>query len=227
MSLVAALGLAASACTPDSGAADPPPPTEATVAPTTVPPTTASPTTAPATTIPTTVPPTTIPTTSPLPGERPEFSTPEEEIRWVFGEFWTAFDAAILADPIDTAASDLDLYGTSQLADEVRADLRSFRDDEITMSLPEASQARREIMQVTAEESAEPVSEEDLTAALQFCEVDDVVVADNAGQVVDDEIVTRSFLMLFDRLDDGRWYAAGYRQLQSWEGVAGCALRSS
>lgn len=62
------------------------------------------------------------------------------------------------------------------------------------------------------------------TAQLQECSVNDGVVYEvDSGQVIDDTVVTRSVEATMEQVD-GVWKLAATRVVQSWEGVAGCAL---
>lgn len=63
-------------------------------------------------------------------------------------------------------------------------------------------------------------------ATIQDCAVnDDVVYRVATGEVVDDSVVTRSVSATMRRIG-GEWKVVSSREVQKWEGVAGCALSS-
>lgn len=64
------------------------------------------------------------------------------------------------------------------------------------------------------------------TATIQDCSVNDSIVYRVAtGEVIDDSVVTRSVTATM-RKADGEWRIESTREIQKWEGVAGCALAS-
>ncbi|MDZ7734466.1 MAG: hypothetical protein U5R31_16585 [Acidimicrobiia bacterium] len=70
------------------------------------------------------------------------------------------------------------------------------------------------------------VSVEGDVAEVQECVVDDGLVIDtHTGEVVDDEVSTAQRAGELRRVE-GRWRVAATSIIQSWEGVAGCALGS-
>ncbi|MDY7106809.1 MAG: hypothetical protein S0880_37010 [Actinomycetota bacterium] len=62
------------------------------------------------------------------------------------------------------------------------------------------------------------------TAEVAVCSIDDGVIYEVAtGAVVDDDVVTHSYLFDLELVDD-QWRVVRVVRLQRWEGVAGCAL---
>lgn len=73
----------------------------------------------------------------------------------------------------------------------------------------------------------EVVSIDGNAAVVQECFVDDgLVVRQDTGEVVDDDITTHNVRADLTREDGGPWRVAAVRAIQVWEGVAGCALAS-
>jgi hypothetical protein len=73
----------------------------------------------------------------------------------------------------------------------------------------------------------EVVSIEGDAAVVQECFVDDgLVVRQDTGEVVDDDITTHNVRADLVREGGGPWRVSAVRAIQVWEGVAGCALVS-
>ncbi len=74
-----------------------------------------------------------------------------------------------------------------------------------------------------SQKQVEVVSISDDTAIARLCSVDDGLVVEQAtGRVVNDEVVTRLYIVFLVR-EDGRWKVQNNRVEQKWAGVAGCA----
>lgn len=91
----------------------------------------------------------------------------------------------------------------------------------------EAGLAYRQREDPSAIQRVEVVSIEGDVAVVQECYVDDgLVVRQDTGEVVDDDISTHNVRGDLVREDGGPWRVSAVRAIQVWEGVAGCALVS-
>lgn len=91
----------------------------------------------------------------------------------------------------------------------------------------EAGLAYRQREDPAAIQRVEVVSIEGDVAVVQECYVDDgLVVRQDTGEVVDDDISTHNVRGDLVREDGGPWRVSAVRAIQVWEGVAGCALVS-
>ncbi|QYG94408.1 hypothetical protein HC251_19515 [Iamia sp. SCSIO 61187] len=91
----------------------------------------------------------------------------------------------------------------------------------------EAGLAYRQREHPAAFQRVEVVSIEGDVAVVQECYVDDgLVVRQDTGEVVDDDISTHNVRGDLVREHGGPWRVSAVRAIQVWEGVAGCALVS-
>lgn len=91
----------------------------------------------------------------------------------------------------------------------------------------EAGLAYRQREDPAAIQRVEVVSIEGDVAVVQECYVDDgLVVRQDTGEVVDDDISTHNVRGDLVREAGGPWRVSAVRAIQVWEGVAGCALVS-
>ena len=130
--------------------------------------------------------------------------------------FWDArFDAN--SDPVNAEDPRLRELATGSQLDRVVAETQRNRDDGLAFRWPQnlVDEHRVDVLEIRGG-----------VAALQDCFTNDGIVYRVAtGAVVDDTVVTRSLLATMRRVD-GVWKLAETRQLQQWEGVAGCAVSS-
>lgn len=91
----------------------------------------------------------------------------------------------------------------------------------------EAGLAYRQREDPAAIQRVEVVSIDGDVAVVQECYVDDgLVVRQDTGDVVDDDISTHNVRGDLVREHGGPWRVSAVRAIQVWEGVAGCALVS-
>lgn len=187
----------------------------ASVAPTTPPPTTStaveSTTSATAMSSTTTV----VPQSSTSP---PVYGSAEEQVTARFVEYWDARHQVLAADTEpDPNDSRLAAHAVGEQLEVVRAEVQRYRDEGRRLTRAE-SPVNYQVVTV--------VSVDGDTAEVQECFVDDGVIVDRAtGAVLNDRVVTLNSQAVLRRVD-GLWKLAEYRVIQSWEGVAGCALAS-
>lgn len=139
-----------------------------------------------------------------------------QEIIERYVAFWDArFEAN--TDPVNADDPRLREHATGSQLDRVVAETRQNGDAGLAFRRPQGSvdQHRVEVLEIDGG-----------VAALQDCVTNDGIIYRVAtGEVVDDSVVTRNLLATMRRVD-GRWKLAETRQLQQWEGVAGCAVSS-
>jgi hypothetical protein len=130
--------------------------------------------------------------------------------------FWDArFDAN--SDPVNPEDLRLRELATGSQLDRVVAETQRNRNDGLAFRRPQNS---------VGEHRVDVVEIRGGVAALQDCVTNDGIVYRVAtGAVVDETVVTRSLLATMRRVD-GVWKLAETRQLEQWEGVAGCAVSS-
>lgn len=139
---------------------------------------------------------------------------PQAEVVARYQAYWEARFAANQAppDPDDPALAE---YATGQQLEQVRAETRDNLEKGLALRQSEdpAGSGTVKVVSLAADE-----------ATLQECVVDDDVVYRYAtGEIVDDAVATYNVEGTMLRVG-GSWKLASARQLQRWEGVAGCAL---
>jgi len=115
-------------------------------------------------------------------------------------------------DPDDPALAE---YATGQQLEQVRAETRDNLEKGLALRRSEdpAGPGRVKVVSLDGDE-----------VTLQECVVDDdVVYRYGTGEIVNDAVATYNVEGTMLRVD-GSWKLASARQLQRWEGVAGCAL---
>lgn len=140
----------------------------------------------------------------------------EAEIVDRYLAFWDArFEANTEpVNPDDPRLADL---ATGPQLDNVREETKQRADAGLALRRPEdtVTERRPRIIEVEGD-----------VATIQDCAINDSIVYRVAtGEVLDDSVVTRSVSATM-RLVDGQWRLEATRELQKWEGVAGCALAS-
>lgn len=128
--------------------------------------------------------------------------------------FWEArFDAN--TEPVNPDDGRLADLATGAQLDNVREETRQRAEDGLAFRRPPDS---------ITERRPRIVSVDGDTATIQDCAINDSIVYRVAtGEVVDDTVATRSVTATM-RLVDGQWRLESAREIQRWEGVAGCAL---
>lgn len=117
--------------------------------------------------------------------------------------------------PPDPADPRLGQHAVGERLDAFTAEVQRFRDEGLRLAAAAAP---------TGVQSVTVVSVDGDSAEVRECFVDDALVLDRAtGAVVNDDLVTLSSRATVRRVD-GVWKVAEVVVLQSWEGVAGCAL---
>ncbi len=157
---------------------------------------------------------------SPVPSSRPTSgpveseTTIEEQIVDRYKAFWAArFEAN--QPPVNPDHPGLREYATGTQLENVTAETRRNLANGNAFDRPEKSVARRQVrvMRINGDE-----------ATLQDCAVNDgIVYRPSTGEVLDDAVVTHSVEATMQQVG-GVWKLEAARLLQSWEGVAGCAL---
>jgi hypothetical protein len=130
--------------------------------------------------------------------------------------FWEArFEAN--SEPVNPDLPALADFATGAQLDNVIAETQRRKDSGLAVRLPDDSVGERRV-KVASVEGDE--------ALLLDCATNDTVLYRvDTGEVIDDSVATRSIEATM-RLVDGKWRLAGTRELQKWEGVAGCAVSS-
>lgn len=159
---------------------------------------------------------TTEPTTSSSAPPEDDAAALEAEITDRYLAFWDArFEAN--TEPVNPDDPRLAEFATGAQLDNVVEETRQRVDAGLALRRPEDSvtERRPRVVELDGDE-----------ATIQDCAINDSIVYRVAtGEVIDDSIVTRSVSATM-RLVDGEWRLEGTRELQKWEGVAGCALAS-
>lgn len=170
---------------------------------------TPAPTDAPTTT------PTVVPTLAPEPTEAPEDEPIETVIAGRIRGFFDAREAANagpVPDPADPALAEV---AAGEALASAAAETQRRLDD---------GRAIRAGEQALAEIWVGSVRLDDDTAQAAACSVDDGVIYEVAtGDVVNDDVVTHSYVVDL-QLSGDAWKVIRVVRLQQWEGVAGCAL---
>jgi hypothetical protein len=213
LAVVLVLTALAVGCGDGEGRTDPKPPTASTAdrpsassRPTTTSSSTTSVTTASATSVP--------PTTS---GRDGAPDAAEQEVIDRYLGYWAARLEANSGVP-DPAHPGLAEFATGAQLDAAMSEAQSNL---------EAGLAYRQREDPAAFQRVEVVSIDGNTALVQECFVDDgLVVRQDTGEVVDDDITTHNVRADLVREDGGDWRVLAVRAIQVWEGVAGCALVS-
>jgi hypothetical protein len=172
---------------------------------------TTSTTTTSSTTTSTSEPTTTASTDSTEPGD-----AEEAEILDRYLAFWDARFAAN-TEPVNPDDERLAELATGAQLDNVRNETRQRAEAGLALRRPEDSitERRPRVVEIDGDE-----------ATIQDCAINDGIVYRVAtGEVIDDSVATRSVVATM-RLLDGRWRLESAREIQKWEGVAGCALAS-
>lgn len=140
----------------------------------------------------------------------------EAEITDRYLAFWEArFDAN--TEPVNPNDPRLAELATGAQLDNVVEETKQRADAGLALRRPEDSltERRPRVVELDGDE-----------ATIQDCAINDsIVYRVDTGEVIDDSVVTRSVSATM-RLVDGQWRLAATRELQKWEGVAGCALAS-
>lgn len=144
-------------------------------------------------------------------------SAQERLIEDRYQQFWEA-RAAANADPPNPDDPKLrDLATGSQLLNVI-AETSRRREDGLAVrpASPSKGEHRVEVRALSGD-----------TAELNDCSINDsVVYRPSTGEVVDDSVVTRSATATMRKID-GVWLLESASVVQSWKGVAGCALAES
>lgn len=137
----------------------------------------------------------------------------EEEIVAQYTGYWNAwFDAASAPDPRHPPLAE---YATSAQLDRVAAEIQALDD---------AGHRLRHADDPIDFQRVSVVSVNGASAEVQECYVDDdVVVRQDSGQVIDDDVTTQNVRGQM-HLVDGRWLVDSVTVVQQWQEVAGCAL---
>lgn len=141
---------------------------------------------------------------------------PEAEVLDRYLAFWEARFAAN-TDPVDPEDPQLAEFATGAQLDNVREETRQRADAGVAFRRPgdSVTERRPRVVEIS-----------DDVARIQDCAINDsIVYRVTTGEVIDDSVVTRSVSATM-RLVDGRWRLESAREIQKWEGVAGCAFSS-
>jgi hypothetical protein len=129
--------------------------------------------------------------------------------------YWDARFAANEAPAANPDAPALRELATGAQLDSVIAETTRNRDEGIAFRRPESSVAERRVQIISIDPDV---------VRLQDCATTDgIVYRVDSGEVIDDSVVTHSIEATM-RLVDGEWKLESAQLLQSWDGVAGCAL---
>jgi len=155
-------------------------------------------------------------TSSTTPESTDPTSDEEAQILDRYLAFWEArFEAN--TDPVNPDDERLADLATGAQLDNVREETRKRADAGLALRRPEDSitERRPRIVKIDGD-----------VATIQDCAINDgIVYRVSTGEVIDDSVATRSVSATMRRVD-GRWRLESARELQKWEGVAGCALAS-
>jgi hypothetical protein len=140
----------------------------------------------------------------------------EAEILDRYLAFWEArFEAN--TEPVNPDDERLAELATGAQLDNVRNETRQRAEAGLALRRPEDSitERRPRVVEINGDE-----------ATIQDCAINDGIIYRVAtGEVIDDSVATRSVVATM-RLFDGRWRLESAREIQKWQGVAGCALAS-
>jgi ABC-type transport system substrate-binding protein len=137
----------------------------------------------------------------------------EQEVLDAYLESWEAYDVA--SDPADPTHPALAETSTGPALQQAVESLEAFRISGRVGRTPENSIAehRAEVVWLLGDE-----------ATVRDCSIDDgLVVIEATGEVVNDVVST----VLFEgsmAVEDGRWKLRSLKVVETWDGVAGCAL---
>lgn len=141
------------------------------------------------------------------------YASVEDEIEARYTAFWDArFEANSPPNPNDPALRE---YATGEQLDNVIAETQANLDDGVEFRQAEnpTDFRRVDVLDVSGD-----------TAIVQDCVVSDgVVFRSDTGEVIDDRVTTYNIEGELRRVD-GEWRVARTTRIQSWNGVAGCAL---
>lgn len=146
-------------------------------------------------------------------------SAPEDDEQAIVDQYLGFWDARFEAnsEPVNPDLPALADFATGAQLDNVIAETQRRKDSGLAVRLPDNSVGERRVKVASVE------GEE---ALLLDCATNDTVLYRvDTGEVIDDSVATRSIEATM-RLVDGKWRLAGTRELQKWEGVAGCAVSS-
>lgn len=156
------------------------------------------------------------PTTTSSPDSTDPGDDEDAEILGRYLAFWEArFEAN--TEPVNPDDERLADLATGPQLDNVREETRQRAEAGLAFRRPEDSitERRPRIVAVGGDQ-----------ATIQDCAINDsVVYRVSTGEVIDDSVVTRSVTATM-RLVGDRWRLESAREVQKWEGVAGCALAS-
>lgn len=141
-------------------------------------------------------------------------SAEEQEIIDRYVGYWGARTAANTGtpNPADPALAE---YATGEQLDTVVAETQANLDNGLAFRQPEDPANFREVRVALIDGD---------TAVVQECVVDDgLVIRRGSGEIVNDRITTQNVRGELRRVD-GRWRLARTSLIQSWEGIAGCAV---
>jgi hypothetical protein len=154
------------------------------------------------TTVQTTMPPATTPTTA------------EDAALAAYVAGMDAFAEAV-ADPVQPEHPALQAAVVDPLLSELRNLAATWLGFGQAVRLPAEGVRRTELLDVEVTGD---------TAMVEVCSVDDSILYEiDSGRVLNDAVST-SRIRAEVRLVDGQWRLASRERLESWEGVAGCAL---
>lgn len=141
---------------------------------------------------------------------------PQAEILDRYLAFWEArFEAN--TEPVNPDDERLADLATGPQLDNVREETQQRAEAGLAFRRPEDSITERRPRVVAVDGDQ---------ATIQDCAINDsVVYRVSTGEVIDDNVVTRSVTATM-RLVNDRWRLESAREIQKWEGVAGCALAS-
>lgn len=144
---------------------------------------------------------------------------PEDDEQAIIDQYLGFWDARFEAnsEPVNPDLPALADFATGAQLENVIAETQRRQDNGLAVRLPDDSVGDRRV-KVASVDGDE--------AILLDCATNDTVLYRvDTGEVVDDSVATRSIEATM-RLVDGIWRLAGSRELQKWEGVAGCAVSS-
>lgn len=138
------------------------------------------------------------------------------EIVGRYKQFWEVrFEAN--REPVNPDDTRFIQYAADQQLENVLTETRQRLDQGLAIKRPNPSVYVRRVKLLDVDGDK---------ATLQDCVTNDGVIYRVAtGEVVDDNVVTRSLVATM-RLVDGTWKLAETRMVQEWKGVAGCARSS-
>lgn len=136
------------------------------------------------------------------------------EIANRYERFWEVRLAAN-REPVNPDDSRLAELAINSQLDQVVTETRQRREQGLALRSPESSVTEHRVKVVRVDGDA---------ASVQDCITDgDIVYRVATGETIDDKVVTRNVMATMRRVD-GVWKLADTRVVQTWEGVAGCAL---